>query len=155
MAKVEYRFDPFELVGADKSEFTKSQIQEVYDRAKGLVLESVLTDMGQGRSSVDGQRWKKLDRKYASKKRAEGGTGSANLEMSGSLKESIRVKKSGDELVLTTTASKQAVADGHNNFSGESNLPERKFIPNEDNGETLRSGIRADLKAIIRDVSDG
>jgi hypothetical protein len=44
-------------------------------------------------------------------------------------------------------------ADGHNNFSGDSDLPRRPFIPKKD--ENFRPEIRDEIDAIIEEFKVG
>lgn len=151
--KVAFEFDPFELVGRDKSEATREQRREILDQVADYVLESVLSDVGDSRSPVTGKAFKKLDSDYAKKKKADGGTPVANLLMDGDLLDSLLVKKKGEKLILTVSEDQMGKADGHNNHSGDSPLPKRQFIPEED--QTFRPSIRSGIEAIIDDVLGG
>lgn len=150
--KVAYEFDPFELVGRDKSEATREQRRQILEQVADYVLESVLSDVGDSRSPVTGRNFKKLDADYAKKKKAEGFTPAPNLLAEGDLLDSLLVRKDGDKLVLTVSDDQMEKADGHNNFSGDSKIPRRPFIPDEDQSETFRPAIRAGIEEIIADV---
>jgi len=151
--KVAFEFDPFELVGRDRSEATQEQRRQILDQVANYVLESVLSDVGDSRSPVTGRPFKKLDSDYAKQKRSEGGTPVANLLLGGDLLDSLLVRKKGEKLILTVSEDQMGKADGHNNFSGDSPLPRRQFVPEED--ETFRPAIRAGIEAIIDDVLGG
>lgn len=146
---VEYLFDPFEIAGIDRDKIPKRVQNAILSDVADYVLESTLSDVGGQKSPVTGRAFPKLSKDYLSQKKKEGGTGIANLELHGDMLDSLFVKKSGDQLRMSVSASQQAKADGHNNFSGESLIPQRKFIPNADEGETFRPEIRKGIRSII------
>ena len=155
MSRVEYVFDPFELVGIDPAKLKGGAKDEALDEIADFVLESVLTDVGNQKSPVTGREFKRLSKDYAEKKKAEGGTPVPNLEMEGDLMDSVRVKKRGRKLVLTVDGElEQLKADNHNKFSPESKataVPARKFIPNAEEGESFRPDIRRGIKELLSD----
>lgn len=152
--KVEYKFDPFELVGIKKSEIPKDKRDELLDEIADFVLESVLSDVGSARSPVNGSKFPGLSSEYKANKIRKGARPIANLELEGDLLDSLKVRKNHKEELLTLTVdpSQMPKADGHNNFSGDSMLPERKFIPNKDKDESFRPGIVNEIKRIILDA---
>ena len=46
----------------------------------------------------------------------------------------------------------QGKADGHNNFSGESKLPTRQFIPKDN--QSFRPDIKSEIQAIAEDFME-
>lgn len=155
MAKVEFIFDPFEVAGVEKPDISKAKRDQILRDVADYVLESVLSDVGDSRSPVTGKQFKKLDKDYAAEKKREGGTPVPNLLMQGDLLDSLLVKKKGDKLILTVGDSQQDKADGHNNHTGDSQLPRRPFIPDADESETFRPAIRQGIREIIDDVLEG
>lgn len=154
MADVEFRFTLEDFISARKlDKITITKRKQIESKVKDIVLTEVIEKMGEGVSPVTGRKikkkFKKLSEDYLIKKEELGGTPEANLELSGDLKNSLRVKKKGDELILTVLSDQQPKADGHNNFSGKSSLPERKFIPNAKKGETFSRDIRDTIKSFI------
>lgn len=154
MAKVEFVFDPFELVGLTekKEDAKRSDIADILDRVSDFILESVLVDIGDKRSPVTGRNFVKLSQDYAKFKKKEGHPAIPNLLFTGDLLDSIKVVKQKGMLKLTVEEDQQGKADGHNNFSGQSELPRRPFIPNKKAGETFRPEIRDGIAQIINDV---
>ena len=73
----------------------------------------------------------------------------ANLELSGDMLDSLEFRVKGTKIEVGIWGSEADKADGHNNFSGDSKLPERKFIPNGSNGETFRPDIRQEVDSIL------
>lgn len=151
MADVEFRFTLEDFISARKlDKITITKRKQIESEVKDIVLTEVIEKIGEGVSPVTGRKFKKLSKDYLIKKEELGGTPEANLELFGDLKNSLRVKKKGDELILTVLSDQQPKADGHNNFSGKSSLPERKFIPNAKKGETFSRDIRDTIKSFIQ-----
>ena len=150
--KVEYVFDPFELSGLDSGVLTAEKRKEVLEDVKAYVLESVLLDVASSVSPVTGRPFKKLSPEYKKKKLSELGVGDADLVFSGDMLDSLIVKStSGTKLKLTVGSGQQDKADGHNNHSGSSQLPERKFIPISGE-ETFSDEIMSGIEEIVRDA---
>lgn len=143
--KVEYWFDPFEgleLKGKDKS----NALQEAAD----LLLESILSDVADGKSPVTGRKFKQLSKEYA--EREHGGNREARLELSGDLLGSLIVKPYKGGILVTVPDEEQGKADGHNNFSGDSKLPTRQFIPKDN--QSFRPDIKSEIQAIAEDFME-
>lgn len=146
---VSYEFDPFKETGveipagADKEDL----LQEVAD----VILEETLSYMGNSTSPVQGHgRFPKLSKGYKKYKLGQGGSGSPDLELFGDLKDAIEVTTRGNKVRIKISGSQGDKADGHCNFSGESSLPLRRFIPNGDEGETFKAPIMAKVKQVLR-----
>lgn len=157
MADVKYTFDPFELAGISRRGVSSEKREEVMSRVADYVKESVLNDVGNTRSPVTGRKFKGLSTKgkdggYRAQKARQGGTPVPNLELDGAMLGSLEVEQGERRLTLTVGSDQQDKADGHNNFSGKSKLPERKFIPNAADDETFRPAIRDGIKQIIDTV---
>lgn len=147
--KVAYKFDPFEIAGVDPSGLSKADKLEILDDVSDIVITSVLEYVGSANSPVSGRgKFAPLDEKYAEKE--HGGDRNAKLELSGDLLGSLIVIKNGDSLVLTVPEEEQGKADGHNDFSGDSNLPTRRFIPNGADAETFKKSILNDIREHVR-----
>lgn len=138
-------------MGIKKKDIPKSVQNAILDDVANYVLESTLSDVGGLTSPVTGRRFKDLSPAYKERKKKEGGTPIPNLELDGDMLNGLNVKRSGSKLKTTVPASEQKKADGHNNFSGDSALPERNFIPDAARGQTYRAEIRKGIKEIIRD----
>lgn len=86
-----------------------------------------------GKSPIKGTpTWKSLNRTYA--KNEKGGNATPNLELDGDLLDALEYKKGlGNTIeVGIFDGSQTGKADGHNNHTGSSRLPERRFIPLDD-----------------------
>jgi hypothetical protein len=151
--KVKYDFKLTDFVKGIKFK-SAAQKREVISDVKNFVLESVLNDVGEGKSPVTGRKFKLLSKDYSKSKKR--GNRLPNLELKGDLLDSLKVvKRKRDVLRLTVSQSQQPKADGHNNFTGKSKLPSRKFIPNIAKKESFRPAIKKDIIEIIKQGQDG
>ncbi len=152
---VKFDFDPLKGVRRKLSEEKQA---EVLDNIAELVKESVLKSVSSGFSPVTGKEFKSLSKGYKKYKQSEGLPGKPNLEFSGDLLDSLiveRVQKSGKEVLrLTVSDEEQGKADGHNNFSGQSLLPRRPFIPDESRGENFIKEINQEISQLVSDAID-
>ncbi len=114
------------------------------------LIDEILTYVSEKKSPVSGASYKStLSRDYAKEKKKEVGNTEANLELSGALLDSVTFKKTEDGIQLGVFGKEAGKADGHNNLSGESRLPERRFLPKE--GEEFKANIQKEIDSIIAD----
>jgi hypothetical protein len=147
--KVEFIFDPFEASGETIPDAASKR--DVLDEISDYVKESILDSVGSQQSPVKGYAWPKLSTKYKKWKEGEGNPGVADLVFSGDLLDALQVKKTRDGKIRVIIEGSQAPkADGHNNHTGESALPLRRFIPNEKDGDTFKADILDGIAQIIR-----
>ncbi len=106
--------------------------------------------MGEEKSPVSGKAFEKLSDSYKKKKKAEGGTPKPNLEASGDMLDSLGYKVTSEGVKIGVFGKDAPKADGHNNLSGDSLLPERRFLPDE--GEFFKKDIREGIESIIADA---
>lgn len=131
-------------------DFTLSEKALIKDRVGLFVTAEMLTYMDSGVSPVAKRgKFTRLNADYADAK--HGGDRTARLELFGDLKESIAWKnRAGDSLEIGVFGAKeQGKADGHNNLSGSSKLPTRRFIPDE--GEKFKARIENGIRQIIKE----
>lgn len=148
--KVDFLFDPFEIAGVNKSDLDKSIVTQALADVRDYVLEAVLSDTADLRSAVTGRPFKGLNPDYAKFKKKSGHKPVPNLEFSSDMLNSLSViPAASGKLKLQVSPDQADKADGHNNHSGESKLPARKFIPNADDDETFRPAIRSAIKDIV------
>lgn len=151
MKKLAYKFDPFELTGLERPT-NKSDVKRALNEIADYVRTEVLQYVGDGSSPVSGGAWKKtLSPEYKKIKEKISSAGFANLELTGDMLDALEcvVTKDG-ELSLQIVGSEAPKADGHNNFSGKSELPAREFIPNEKKSQTFKRPILQGMKEIAR-----
>lgn len=153
ISKVAYEFDPFEELGI-KPPKSAADRREALDRIAELVKTNVLEYVGKGASPVSGGGWKKgLSPEYKKLKLKESGVGFSNMELTGDLLDALEVvKKRGNKLSLQIEGPEAPKADGHNNHSGDSKLPERLFIPRE--GMKFKRDIMSDMKRILEEYKE-
>lgn len=153
MAKIFYDFDPEEETGIV---IPKAKRGEALDAVADYVKESVLSTVGEGATPVQGGKWKRgLTKAYKKRKGDVSSSTFANMELNGDLLDSLDVERKGaKKLRLTVGEDQMEKADGHNNFSGKSKLPERNFIPDAKRGQRLSPSIRRGIKSILQEYSD-
>lgn len=155
LGKVRFEFDPFEIAGVSKRDITPDLRDQALDEIAAFVLESVLSDVGSLKSPVNGRAFKGLSKAYKERKVAEGGQPVPDLTLAGDMLDSLVCKRIGDRLVLTVEGKAQDLkADNHNHFGiyGEATLPDRKFIPNADEGEGFTPAITKGINRFIQDA---
>lgn len=152
--KVQYKFDPYKLVGISKKEIPEDKQDDVLNEIKSFVLDRVLQNVGEGKSPVTGRAFKKLSKNYADFKQKEGATVMPNLELNGEMLDSLEVVIENGKLILKVSEDQADKADNHNKFSAASKktaVPARKFIPNANEDETFTKDILNGIKGIIED----
>lgn len=123
---------------------------EIKEEVGKLLIDEILSYVSEKRSPVSGGSYKAtLSKEYAKEKKAEVGNTEANLELTGALLDSVTFKKTDDGIRIGVFGKEAGKADGHNNLSGESRLPERQFLPKE--GEVFKSQIQDEIDSIIAD----
>lgn len=150
-SRIGFEFDPFELAGVAAPEKKAEALQEI---AK-FVATQVIEYCGDGKSPVAGGEWKRtLSKDYKAKKTAQGGNSYSDMILSGGMLSALDCIVKGSNLDLRVSGSEQAAkADGHNNFSGKSDLPLREFIPKE--GGTFKREIIAGIREIAARYAEG
>lgn len=119
--------------------------QDVGDFLKEKILEKVSS----GKSPVAGERFSPLDPAYA--KKAHGGNRTPRLEDTGDMLDSLDYKITTKGIDLGIFGSGEGdKADGHNNFSGKSQIPQRRFLPDE--GQDFQSDIQKGIEQIVADA---
>lgn len=130
----------FEGVPVSEIPALKADIAEV-------LVDEIKSYLADGESPVDGYfSFKDLNPEYA--EREKSGDRTANLNLEGDLWDSIAVDF--DENVLKVGVfdkSQTGKADGHNNFSGRSKLPTRRFIPSS--RESFKPEIMRKIDVLI------
>lgn len=145
--KVTYEFDPFELVGVDPPESQADRNSAMREIGEFIVNE-VRSYCADASSPVSGGSWKAtLSKEYAKRKVAAGGDPIANLELTGELMDAVSFEVTDDTTMeFGVWGAQAAKADGHNNFSGASELPLREFVPKE--GGTFKRDILSGIRLI-------
>jgi hypothetical protein len=146
--KIFFEFDPI----GDKK-LSASDRRDALDAIADFVKEQVLEYVGDGKSPVSGGKWKRsLSAKYAAIKSEQSSAGFANMELTGEMLDALEVVVNDDVLSLQITGDQAAKADGHNNHSGDSSLPERRFIPDE--GQNFKQDILRGIAQIVESFDE-
>jgi nitrogenase molybdenum-iron protein alpha/beta subunit len=123
---------------------------ETQAKVGDFLVEQILQTVSGARSPISGESWKRtLSPMYAKEKNAEGLTAIANLESSGSMLDSLSWRATDKGIEIGIFNEEAEKADGHNNFSGDSTLPQRRFLP--DIGQEFKSAIQKEAEKIISD----
>lgn len=127
---------------------TKARIQE---EVGDYLVEQTLASMGEKKSPISGApAFPPLSAKYKKRKLEEVGSGEANLEFDGILKDETDWKRSKDGIVIGVFGERAGAADGHNNLSGKSRIPLRQFLPDE--GQNYKNNLVREVDRIIADI---
>ncbi len=147
---VKFDFDPLKGVTGIK----RQDKEQLRSEIASYVKEQVLSYVGSAKSPVTGGSFAPLSKEYRAFKSKISSSTKPNLELYGDMLDSLEVIEIGNKLRLTVGDDQQGKADGHNNFTGKSKLPERKFIPNAAEGENFDSDILDGIEKIIQSYLD-
>jgi hypothetical protein len=135
----------------DLSKVPKDQRKRVKEEIGEFVSNEVLRYLQTGNSPVSKRgRFKSLNKNYADEEK--GGNRTANLELDGDMLDAFGSKNTKDGIevgIIRRQVTQSPKADGHNNLSGESKLPTRRFVPSEE--ESFKQPIMNGVKRIIKE----
>lgn len=97
-----------------------------------LLIDHILLNVGKGRSPLGQGAFPALSDDYRNFKRDEGAGTRPNLELSGEMLDSLKFEHTDEGIKIYISGEAAPRADGHNNFSGDSRLPLRRFLPSEE-----------------------
>lgn len=116
-----------------------------------FLVEQINIYLADAKSPVSGESFPALSKEYKKDKVSEGFGGVPDLERSGDMKDALTFKVTDEGIELGFFDRKNAgKADGHNNFSGQSELPQRRFLPDE--GQKFRREIQSEIENIINET---
>lgn len=133
----------------------KTQAKKAIKEIGNFLVEEILTNIGNLESPVAGGSWKKsLDKEYEKEKSKVSSDLRPNMELNGDLLDALTFKKTDDTKLEVGIFKKNQVpkADGHNNHTGKSKLPERKFIPKKK--EKFNEDIEEEIGRIVSRYSE-
>jgi hypothetical protein len=138
-----------DLYGGQK--LPKRVRDRIADEVGNYLVETTLISIEQGKSPVSGEgSFKALSPDYKALKKREGGTPKPNLEFNGDLKDQLNFEQTKNGVKVGVFGDRAGAADGHNNLSGKSKLPKRRFLPDE--GQNYKSDTRKEVDRIIADI---
>ncbi len=122
------------------------------DEAGEYIVSEIKRSLAQGKSPVEGlKKFKILSKDYADDEK--GGNRQPNLNLDGDMIASIDFKKTDTGIRVGIFDSNEVdKADGHNNFSGKSKLPQRRFIPDE--SQTFDDKIMNEVKSMANEFKE-
>ncbi len=124
--------------------------QKVAEDVGNYLKEQVLLSVSQSKSPISGGKFKPtLSPAYAKEKVQFGARAIANLELTGEMLDQLDFEVTKDGLEFGIFGDSAPRADGHNNFSGASKLPQRKFLPEA--GEAFKAEIKREAERLIND----
>jgi hypothetical protein len=135
-------------INLDLSDVPESRHATVKREVGDYVTEEILRALSSGKSPVAGESFKKLNKEYADE--MKDGNRTPNLELDGDLLDALRYKSNDRGIEIGIFKSSEVPkADGHNNFSGDSKLPTRRFIPKDD--QKFKQQIDTGIKSIVNE----
>ena len=129
------------------SDIPEGNRKEAKQEVGEYLVNETIRYMEEGRSPVAGEQpLSKLGKDYAADE--HNGDRTPTLNATGRLRESLQFRSTdkGVEIGIFHK-SQQGKADGHNNFSGKSQLPQRRFVPLS--RQSYRSEIMANVDRIL------
>lgn len=112
-------------------------------------MEQILTAVAKRRSPVTGESFEPLSAPYKKEKVNDGFSGTPDLSRSGDMLDSLDFRLVDGGLEIGVYGEAALRADGHNNLSGDSELPTRQFLP--DVGEEFTSDIMEGVDKLVAD----
>lgn len=129
---------------------SREKREEIAKEVGTYLVEQIALSVNELTSPISGGGFKKtLSRKYRDEKLKEGGAPVPNLQLTGEMLDSLSFKVNSKGLDIGVYGKAAKRADGHNNLSGESELPERRFLPDVD--QKFKSDIQSEVDQIIED----
>lgn len=124
---------------------------KIKDEVGSYLLEQTLLSIAETKSPITGEAWKStLSPEYRKEKQKDGATPIANLENTGSMLQALDYEVTDEGIKIGIFGKEAGKADGHNNLSGDSSLPQRRFLPDE--GQDYKRAIDSGVDAIIADI---
>ena len=140
--------DPF-----DGTKVPLKEKRKAADEIGELLVDAILGKVGDAKSPLAKYPWPKLSKAYKAEKTGDNLPGIANMENKGDMLDALTYRvnqKTGNIELGFFKKSEAGKADGHNNFSGKSQLPLRRFLPGK--GDKFKADIQKDVDSIVRET---
>jgi hypothetical protein len=132
--------------------------EELMGEIGEYILSEIFDYVGEGKSPVTGEAFKKLSEKYAEKEKF--GDRNPNLDLRGDMLRAIELQVESDKIRIGIFNEEEAVkAYGHNTgFKGhpflEGKAPKRQFIPNKNDlfADDIMAGIDEMIEEYVADL---
>lgn len=113
-----------------------------------FLVEQILAKTSESESPISGYgKFPALSKLYKTKKEESGRAGVPNLDYEGDMLSALDYEITDEGIKIGVFGDQAPKADGHNNFSGASSLPLRRFLP--DVGEGFKKDISSEIEAIL------
>jgi len=119
------------------------------DEVGEFLIASILQQVGAAKSPIKGEIFPVLSKDYKETKSDQGRGTAANLELSGDMLDALVFRRTDNGVKVAILGGEAPKADGHNNFSGKSQIAQRRFLPGD--GQSFRSSIESEANSIIRE----
>lgn len=119
----------------------------IKEEAGEFLVDHILLRVGNARNPFTGAPYQGLTKEYRSDKAEDGAGTKANLESSGDMLDALGYSRTDNGVKLFVSGEEALRADGHNNFSGKSQIPTRKFLPEE--GDSFPRSVTKEVEAMI------
>lgn len=129
---------------------TASAKRKIKDEVGEYLKEQILLAVGEAESPISGERFPALAKSYKKFKEDNNLPGKANLEFTGAMLDALDFKPTTDGIKIGVFGSEAGKADGHNNFSGDSTLRKRRFLPGD--GQKFKEEIMTEVNRIVVDA---
>lgn len=132
-------------------ELTASQKKQIRNEVGEFLIEQTLSSLAASKSPLGNiGSFEPLSPEYRKKKKAEGLPGKPNIERSGKTKNSLTYRPTANGIEIGHFKKSEAgIADGHNNFSGFSPLPKRRYLPDVGGVDLYTNTINKEIARII------
>lgn len=135
----------------------KKNQREALEAAASYIQEQILLNTGEGKTSVQGGKWKrKLTPEYAKRKADESSANFANMELSGDMLDALEVRAEGGKITIEVTGDEAAKAEG-NLLGSYGRDPDpsqaREFMPHA-RGQKLKKDIMAGVAEILESYAE-
>jgi hypothetical protein len=135
----------------DGAKLSKADKIKVAEEARDILQDVILKSVGNAKSPIKGESWPGLSKEYKAFKESKNRNGIANMELSGDMLDSLDGKVSATgKLTMGYFGSEAKKADGHNNFSGDSDLPQRRSLPGVD--QVFKGGVEKQINELVREA---
>lgn len=138
-------------LGLGDTNLSKQEQKDLKEKIGELLVEKVLSSVGDSTSPVSGQSWPLLSKEYKKKKKEFGSKVTANMELTGDMLDSLTFKPTIDGIEIGFFNKQAWKADGHLKFSGaHNNTPQRRFLPGE--GQSFKRDITSIVNDMIQEA---
>jgi phage gpG-like protein len=136
----------------DSTTLSRDDRSDVAEEVGKYLVEEINASLASSKSPIEGESFPRLSADYKKRKVADGFSGVPDLERSGAMKDALdyKVTSRGVQIGFFSDKENASKADGHNNFSGNSLIPQRRFLP--DIGQSFKSRMEKDIKDIVSEA---